>query len=222
MQLRCLLQLLWTRGGIHLCEDCNAVARAVQVVGVMASLFCGQTSWAQTTAESSWENLRSLRAGQKIEVFLYDLRSQRGEFLEFSSDAVSLIVKNDTFRIPREQVLRVSTREKSKRLRNILIGAAIGTAAGFGAGAVVDSKATESGENLGRFIGFLAGVGGGAGIGAAIPGNQTIYRARAAVRSEARERSSEAAAMEQQGISREGAENSHHAPLAHCLLSASE
>jgi hypothetical protein len=217
-----LLHLLWTRGGILLCEDFNAAARAVQVLGVIASLFCGQASWAQTTAESSWENLRSLRVGQQIEVFQKDLRSQRGEFVEVSKEAVSLKVANDTVRILRERVLRVSTREKSKRLRNILIGAAIGTAAGFGAGAVVDSKATESGENLGRFIGFLAGVGGGAGIGAAIPGDQTIYRTRAAVQSEARERSTEAAAMEQQEISRKEADNSHHAPLPHGLVSASE
>ena len=222
MQLRCLLHALRTRGGIALCEDYNAAARTVQVIGVIVSLFCGQASWAQTDAESNWENLRSLRAGQKVEVFLNDLRSQRGEFLEVSHDAVSLKVENDTLRIPREQVLRVSTREKSKRLRNILIGAAIGTAAGFGAGAWVDSRASESGENLGRFIGFLAGVGGGAGIGAAIPGNQTIYRARAAGRSEAKDRSTGDGAIGQQEISRAEAEHSHHAPLAHGLLSSSE
>ncbi len=148
-------------------------------------LLCSQVSWAETDAEASWENLRTLRAGQQIEVIQSDLRSQRGTFLNVSEEAVSLKVSTDTVSIPREQVMRVSSREKSKRLRNILIGAAAGTAAGFGLGAWVNSKASESGENLGRFIGFLAGVGSGAGIGAAIPGSQTIYRAKPGPRSEA-------------------------------------
>lgn len=196
----------------------NAAVRTVQVLGVIMSLFCSQAGWAQTDAESSWENLRSLRTGQRVEVFQNDLRSQRGEFLDVSDEAVSLKVQNDTLRIPREQVLRVSTREKSKRLRNILLGAAIGTAVGFGAGAWVDNKASESGENLGRFIGFLAGVGSGAGIGAAIPGNQTVYRARPSARSEAKDRSTgDVAIGPPREISLPGAEDSPKPPLAQGL-----
>jgi hypothetical protein len=190
MQLRRSFRLSRTRGGLFRTGEQEAAAGNVQVLAIVVSLFCGQAGWAQTVdAESSWENLQALRAGQRVEVFQTDLRSQRGKFLEVSDGALSLKVKNDTLTIPREKVLRVSTREKSKRLRNILIGAAVGTAIGLGIGAWVDSQASESGENLGRFIGFLVGVGSGAGIGAAIPGDRTIYRVRPAAPSEARNHS---------------------------------
>jgi hypothetical protein len=201
----------------------KAATRTAQILGVIVSLLCGQASWAQTDTESSWENLRALRTGQQVEVFQTDLRSQRGEFFEVSDEAVSLKVQTDTVSIPRGQVLRVSTREKSRRLRNILMGAAVGAAVGFGAGAWVDSKASESGENLGRFIGFLAGVGSGAGIGAAIPGNQTIYRATAAARPDAKDHSTD---DEEVGplreVSRTGAEDSRNQPFNQGLLSPSE
>ena len=84
----------------------------------------------------------------------------------------------------REDVFRVSLREKSKRLRNALIGLAIGAGAGVAAAEI----SVRTVQPIGRFRGEYrsiayavlvpVGLGVGAGIGAAFPDHQTIYRAK--------------------------------------------
>ncbi len=141
---------------------------------------------AQEPGEHSWENLQQLRVGQKIEVVDTNLKKLKGTFLSFSEEAISLRVKKQEVGIQRPNVLRVSLREKSKRLRNALIGMAIGA----GAGVAVVEICAQASSGLSPCLGqdfrgiayaILVPVGGavGAGIGAAVPpGYQTIYRAK--------------------------------------------
>ena len=138
---------------------------------------------AQELGEHSWGNLQQLRVGQKIEVVDTNLKKYKGTFLSFSEEAISLRVKKQEVGVQRPNVLRVSLREKSKRLRNALIGMAIGAGAGVAAVEICAYASSGSlpcaGQDF-RAVAYaiLVPVGGaaGAGIGAAFPGYQTIYR----------------------------------------------
>ncbi len=137
------------------------------------------------TDETGWSNLQQLRVGQKIEVVDTNLKKHKGTFLSFSEEAISLRVGKDEVGVQRRNVLRVSLREKSKRLRNALIGLAIGAGAGVAAAEIF----ARTDQPIARFRGEYrsiayvvlvpVGIGVGAGIGAAFPpGYQTIYRAK--------------------------------------------
>ena len=144
---------------------------------------------AQPPAEpgiSDWNNLQQVRVGQKIEVVDTNLKRLKGTFLSFSEEAISLRVKKQEVGVQREDVFRVSLREKSKRLRNALIGMAIGAGAGVAAIEICAQASSGflpcAGQDF-RAVAYavLVPVGGavGAGIGAAFPpGYQTIYRAK--------------------------------------------
>ena len=140
---------------------------------------------AQEPGKHSWENLQQLRVGQKIEVVDTNLKKYKGTFLSFSEEAISLRVKKQGVGVQREDVFRVSLREKSKRLRNALIGLAIGAGAGAAA-AEISIRASDPGFFSERdfwqvpyVVLVSAGIAVGAGVGAAFPpGYQTIYRAK--------------------------------------------
>jgi hypothetical protein len=91
---------------------------------------------------ASWEDLRQLKPGEKIQVIQKDLKSRTGSFVCFSDDSVSLKAPNGDKNVSRIGVLRVS-RHGGKRLRKALIGAA---AAG-GAGAEIGAAAGECSNN---------------------------------------------------------------------------
>lgn len=130
--------------------------------------------------KASWENLNQLSPGQKIQVVQMDLKSQTGRFLACSDEGIRVSTNSGEITLAREDVLRVTLQQKSHRLRNALIGAAVGGAAGVAIGAAtVDKGPDESGEgNIGKALFGLIGTGAGAGVGAAIPGHPTVYRAQ--------------------------------------------
>jgi len=128
-------------------------------------------------SESSWEKLRQVRVGQKIEVVDTTMKAMQGNFLGLSDEAITIQHKNNPVSVPRSNVVRVSSREDSKRLRNALIGLAIGGAAGIGVAAAVGKDDPEA-QAVYRLIAVPVGLGVGGGLGAAFPGFQTIYRAQ--------------------------------------------
>ena len=132
---------------------------------------------------ASWENLRQLTPGHKIQVVQRDGKAWTGSFVSFSDTSVSLKVREANKTVRRAEVVRVS-RHSGKRARNALIGAAAGAGAGVAIGAGVGGcKQNQFGPCIGR--GLAAAVVGGAGaviggvIGAMIPGSAIIYRASA-------------------------------------------
>ncbi|OFW12743.1 MAG: hypothetical protein A3H27_08365 [Acidobacteria bacterium RIFCSPLOWO2_02_FULL_59_13] len=133
--------------------------------------------------EQSWDNLRTLRVGEKIQVVEQKLRSQNGTFVAFSDDAITFQADKDAVTIQRADVFRVSSRERGRsRGRNALIGLAIGASVGLAVGTALDyalSDAPDPHINIGPVASFaLLGTGIGAGVGAAWPpGHPTIYRA---------------------------------------------
>ena len=127
---------------------------------------------------ASWDNLKQLRPGDRIEVIDQSLKSYRGTFVSVSEDAIVLESKGDSSTVERVKVLRVSKRDSSKRTRNMLLGAAIGAGAGLAISLPIEAVASNEGNGA---AGVVAGVtAGAAGAGLAVGstmGNRLIYRA---------------------------------------------
>src|SRR5262245_21561410 len=105
------------------------------------------------TVESSWENLRKLTPGTKIQVVDMKLRSAEGEFRAFSDETISLRHRKTESVFHRSDVLRVNARGGG-RLKNALVGGSIGLAIGLLGGAVSDAlddvDRTDPGSNNGK------------------------------------------------------------------------
>jgi hypothetical protein len=111
------------------------------------------------------------------------LKSFTGTFVGVTEEAISYQVGQDTVTFQREDVLRVTSRERTKRRRNALIGLGIGAAAGAAGMVIGLEKATNGpvyydGEAAAAIAaGAFWGGAVGAGVGAAFPSHLTIYRA---------------------------------------------
>ncbi len=124
---------------------------------------------------NSWENLARLGSGERIEVVDMKLKSFRGTFVSFSPEAISLRVRSNEVTVQRADVLRVSSRERTRRGKSVLVGLAVGVVVGAALGAAAIASGGYGAEGA---ISFPIGFGLiGACIGAAFPGYQTIYRA---------------------------------------------
>ncbi len=126
----------------------------------------------------SWDNLRQLRVGQKIEVVDAKMKPHQGEFLGHSTDSVRLRVGKDEVSVPREDVISVKNREGPRRGRNALLGLGIGAGVGAVVGLIGGKTYHEEGETgVFMLVWTPVGAGVGAGVGAALPGTQTtVYR----------------------------------------------
>ena len=59
--------------------------------------------------EQSWDNLQTLREGEKIQVVDQKLKSQNGTFVSFSDEAITFQADKDQITIQRADVFRVSS-----------------------------------------------------------------------------------------------------------------
>ena len=137
--------------------------------------------FAQDRDEHRWENIESLRVGQKLEVTTTQLRTIRGTYLNSSEAAVRLKTPEGEVTVTREEVFRVKSQE-GKRKQNILVGVVVGVLVGVALGALADYKddvdGSDSGSNNGKLGGTVVGAGVGAGIGSLFAGHRVIYRAK--------------------------------------------
>ncbi|OFW09915.1 MAG: hypothetical protein A3G20_03135 [Acidobacteria bacterium RIFCSPLOWO2_12_FULL_59_11] len=144
----------------------------------LSVLLLATIAGAQAT-EQSWDNLKSLQVGQKIQVVNQRLKSQNGTFVSVSEEAIIFQTGKDAVTIQRADVFRVSSQKGMGRGEHALIGLAIGAAAGAVIGGIGGSS-LEGGGGAAPFAVLVGGMGAGigAGIGAALPaGHPTIYRA---------------------------------------------
>jgi hypothetical protein len=131
--------------------------------------------------EASWENLKALRAGEKIEVAEMNFKMHKGTVVAVSEETLNLREGAADQTIRKEHVLRVTQLEKSHRLRNALIFSAVGAGAGAGIGVAAGggchhsyiitcsaAKRAAFGGVNGMVVGFPVGV--------AVPSHDTIYR----------------------------------------------
>jgi hypothetical protein len=133
----------------------------------------------------SWENLQSLRTGQKIEVVDSSLKKVKGRFRGFTQDGMSLQLKHKKqLALQREQVLmvRVHSSWGARLLLGLLAGAFIGAEAWIEADR--DKRKltgfSDEGERglSARSAGYFAGAGAGViGLAAAFSGDsgQVVY-----------------------------------------------
>jgi|HubBroStandDraft_3_1064219.scaffolds.fasta_scaffold273118_1 hypothetical protein len=140
-------------------------------------------------ANSSWANLSTLHAGQKIEVVQTNSKKVSGTFLDVSDSAITLQEKAGEKTIERPEVRSVRLIKNKHRLRNALIGAGIGAGAGAGIGAasyrqkcgpdsmgVVICGQPFFSKGFDTAFGAAVGLVGGAALGALWPTHEIIYR----------------------------------------------
>ena len=128
--------------------------------------------------EQSWDNLRTLRVGEKVQLVDQKLRSQNGTFASVSDESITVQAGKDSVTIQRADVFRVSSRERGhSRGRNALIGLAVGGLGGLGLGVAMAASRAEGVPLAAELAGMPLFFGGiGAGVSAALPaGRPTIY-----------------------------------------------
>jgi hypothetical protein len=125
-----------------------------------------------------WENLQKLSPGDDIRVVLNDMKYYGGQFQQVTNSRLTVRLAKNEKSFAKEDVLRVSVKGGSHRLRN----AAIGLGVGMGLGLAIAAKDRNDSEaqNLDLAFGVpLLGVAG-AGVGALLPSTawRDVYRAR--------------------------------------------
>ncbi len=153
-------------------------------LGIMISALGLMAAAALSPAEpqprqANWDNLKQLAAGDEIRLVLKDAKSYSAKFQSFTDDAIVVRLAGADRTFSRQDVLRVSTKGQSHRLRNAALGAAIGV----GSGAIL-AASTSRNDSEAQAIGWVVippvtGVAG-AGVGAFLPtgGWYDVYRAR--------------------------------------------
>ncbi len=136
---------------------------------------------------ANWNNLKQLAPGDEIKIVLTNMKSYKGKFQNVSDEAIVVRLGKRGQTFARQNVLRVSTKGKSHRWRNTLIGAAAGAGVGFGFGWYVDGAAgcdfiCFDRPNAGREIFTPSFAVVGAIVGAVLPARRwrwrNLYRAR--------------------------------------------
>lgn len=139
----------------------------------LALLGCGVPLGAQ-----SWDTLRGLNPGDPIKVVDRAGQEHKGTFAAVSEAVLSVQTHDGAVAFDRARVRRVQVRSSSRRLRHILIGAAIGLAVGVAVDQTVGTYLrNESGDSY-RAATYIAPIAIFGGIGAAVSPYHTVYRAR--------------------------------------------
>jgi hypothetical protein len=129
-------------------------------------------------AQDSWDNLKQLRPGQKIEVVDSKMKTLKGSFVSVSEEALSLQDGKSQESVPRADIVRVSVRDTSHRTRNMLLAAGVIGGVTLIPAGILFAQQSNEGNSCGACVAaIVAGFGGGAALGA-IPGSRTIYRVK--------------------------------------------
>jgi hypothetical protein len=146
-------------------------------VGLLCLIFVMPVVTHAQPKNDSWDTIRSLRVGEKIEVVDGGMKKHIGTFLMVSDESIQMREGSNEIGVRKENVARVSVLDKNHRLRNALIFAAVGGGAGAGIGALAAGSHGFLGRGPAAAVGAIIGVAVGAGLGAALPSHPTLYRA---------------------------------------------
>jgi len=122
----------------------------------------------------SWDNLVTLRAGQKVQVKTQGAGKWKGTFLAFTADSISIHAKNRDMEIPRGEVQTVKRGSAAVRIRHTLIGAGLGAAAAV---AIAVPTISEGYANDQAVTAAVLTMVGATVVGAILPAYSTIYEA---------------------------------------------
>ena len=128
-------------------------------------------------AGQSWDSLRGVQ-GQHVKVIEINGEQRKGICDSVSPDSITLQIGTTRTPIERTRVRRVQVRSGMRRVRNIVIGAAIGVAVGLTVDQTVGTYLRNETGDSGRGITYAAPIVVFGGIGAALPGYRTVYRLR--------------------------------------------
>lgn len=129
------------------------------------------------SAADSWDDVRTIKAGEKVRVVERSMRSRTGEFVRVDATGITFTVDGQESTVEQAEVARVAVHRPARRLRNALIGAAVGV----GLGVAIDQSLGERLRNEGseqRALIYVGSIGAGAGIGAAVGTWSNLYRQR--------------------------------------------
>ena len=147
------------------------------IVAVMAASPLGADD--RKTDQANWDNLKTLTQGQEIKVVMNDVKAYKGLLQSVSDNGIAVALRTGNATFARQDILRVSYKTGSHRLRNAGIGAAGGSAAGLGVGLGAGCGSQfDSGLCYGGTVAAFAGLG--AVVGAFLPSQawRDVYRAR--------------------------------------------
>ncbi|MGO9269544.1 MAG: hypothetical protein ACLQOO_04685 [Terriglobia bacterium] len=126
-----------------------------------------------------------IETGQEIKVVENDVKAYEGVFQSVSNDGITVALPTGSATLARQDILRVSYKSGSHRLRNAGMGAAIGwgsLATAFVAKVPFCEQENGCPGDRGAAAAVGLGIGGaiGAGVGAMLPskGWRDMYRAR--------------------------------------------
>jgi len=150
---------------------------------ICAAVVLCASATAQDSDLDQWGALRQLNAGQKVQIVQITLESQTAIFQRLSDEAIFFRVDQQERSVTRQNLLRLTVIDRSKRRRNIVLGLVIGTAAGLAGGGAVVSAAGLFDEGTGSKPGLVIfGFGAGGAVAGyamgASSGTRTIYRKR--------------------------------------------
>jgi hypothetical protein len=117
--------------------------------------------------------------GQEIQVVQNNAQSFQGSLQSVSDDGIVIRLAGGEQTFGRDNILRVSAKGRSHRMRNLALGAGIGFAGGAGIGAAASNPAF-CGRGCSAGLGAVIGLAAGTAVGAALPtgGWHEVYRAR--------------------------------------------
>ena len=126
-------------------------------------------------APKTWAAVGRLTPGTPVEV-VTSSGPEMGQVVSSSTEDLTIRTNGREHKFARSEILRVTSRARSKRLRNMLIGAGIGVGVSLLADRTIGTYLRNESSSNGRPFIWTIPIAAGAGIGAAFPGYPVIYR----------------------------------------------
>jgi len=151
-------------------------ARSIMFYMLILSTFSAAAVSSLRAANSDWNNLKVLKAGQKIRIVLIGERRYEGLFRALNDAGITLGQSAGEQTFARKDILRVYCKGENQRVADMLAGAMIG--------AVLATPLVLANRRNGWWHStdwvWPVFIGPGVGIGAAIPtpGWRQVYHAR--------------------------------------------
>jgi len=128
-----------------------------------------------TGAPKTWDAVGRLRPGTPVKV-VTSTASEIGQVVSSSTENLTIRTNRGEHNFARSDIIRVTSRTRSKRVRNMLIGAGIGVGVGLLADRTIGTYIRNESNSSGRPFIWTVPIAAGAGIGAAFPGYPVIYQ----------------------------------------------